>query len=163
MQTRAPPTTPLALALIRLTTLTTPEVPRDPTSRTSTPTSVTSPREAPTRQSRSCRRREGWQLSGSESFETCTLSSNTSEVGHPLLYSTFLLSQNQKKMPNRKKLWSWAADDCWPDAAHVFFLLHSLLPNSTHVIRVEFVELGLTAFLRSRPFRVDPPGQQAHV
>jgi hypothetical protein len=49
--------------------------------------SATNPRAAPTRQSKSCRPREGWRPSGSESFETSTRSSNTSEVGLPQLYS----------------------------------------------------------------------------
>jgi hypothetical protein len=38
-----------------------------------------------------CRLREGWRPSGSESFEICTRSSNTSEVGLPQLYSTRFL------------------------------------------------------------------------
>jgi len=54
---------------------------------------------APTRRSRWYRRSGGWQLSGSENFETTTKSSNSIEVGRPLLYSIAqrFLSQNQRK------------------------------------------------------------------
>lgn len=66
--------------------------------------SVTSLLEAPTRRSRSCRRREGWRLSGSVSSETSTRSSNISEVGLPQLCSTSCLPI-QKVVPkaNQKK------------------------------------------------------------
>lgn len=66
--------------------------------------SVTSLREAPTRRSRSCRRREGWRPSGSVSSETSTRSSNISEVGLPQLCSTSCLpiqkSGSQSKPKN---------------------------------------------------------------
>lgn len=58
-------------------------------SKTFTPPSDTSPRAAPTTPSRCSSTRGGWQLSGSASCEIITRSSNSTEVGRPLLYSIF--------------------------------------------------------------------------
>lgn len=59
------------------------------TSKTFTPPSDTSPRADPTTPSKCSSTRGGWQLSGSASCEIITRSSNSTEVGRPLLYSIF--------------------------------------------------------------------------
>lgn len=92
----------VVLVLILLTTSMTLVALREQTSTISMPPSVTSLLEAPTRRSRSCRLREGWQLSGSVSFETSTRSSNINEVGLPQLCSTSYLPI-QRGFPSQKK------------------------------------------------------------
>lgn len=74
--------------------------PRHRTCTAFTPLSAISPRGEPTRQSISCRQREGWRPSGNESCVTDTRSSNTNEVGRPLQYST---SCREQGYPNRKQ------------------------------------------------------------
>lgn|SRR6478752_7827299 len=133
---------------------------RDPICKTSTQTSVINLHEAPTRQSRSCRLRDGWQLSGSESFETCTQSSNISEVGLPLLCSTFNYDKETRWHIEKNNVVMGDRKCRWPRRRSCFFP-----PNfEQHLCNiVEFVEHGLTAFLRSRPFRGASAAQQAHV
>lgn len=91
----------VASARIRCPSLATLAALTRPICRTFTRPSDTSPLVAPTRRSRSCRLRGGWQLSGNESSETTTKSSNTTEVGRPLLYSIRTLS-SRKNQTNRQ-------------------------------------------------------------
>lgn len=76
---------------------------REPTFTTFMPPSVTSPLVALTRQSRSCRLREGWRLNGSVSFEISTRSSNISEVGLPQLCSTSSLPIQRSCQTRRRR------------------------------------------------------------
>lgn len=76
------------------------------TFKTFTPPSDTSPRAAPTTPSRCSSTRGGWQLSGSASCEIITRSSNSTEVGRPLLYSIFekaFLHHNERNQKNTER------------------------------------------------------------
>jgi len=119
------------------------------TSTTSMLHSATNRHEAPTRQSRSCRLREGWRLSGSVSCVTFTRSSSISEVGHPLQYSTCC---EAICLPDRKQM-SKAMDKCHQflttnpaTSSSCFFLgggcFYVLLGQpSTRVYRIHFAVL----------------------
>lgn len=127
------------LAPIQSTTSTIPVVPMEGlTFRTFTIPHVSSPRAAPTRQSRLCRLREGWLLNGSESFETSIRSSNTNEVGLPLQYSTSTIT---KEIHNRK-FSPWADEDALKPRSYV-------LSNRYSISVILFDGHELTHFLRS--------------
>ena len=104
------------------------------TSRTSTPARDTSPRVAPTRPNRSSRLSAVWLPNANANCGTTTRSSNTTEVGLPLLYNFNTYTHKAPQKSNTK-----TQDTQGTTPSDLFFCRHSVTSSfspSFHIFLV---------------------------